>query len=229
MSDPMSVEIYARCGLPVIVLDAEHGMYGDAELFRAIQIVDLCGKEPWVRLGEINEQKIKQCLDAGARGLIFARVETDAQIYAIAKATGRKRGMGLVRRNLYGEKDLEHDKVKVIAQIESRDGVNLIQRQPGNLGFIDLFMLGPYDLSNDLGIPGQFYDKKYVDWLGMFDDALRPSKRGIHVVDGNKADVKRHIDARYGFIAVGLDTLAARETAEALAPKYLGDHQSRTS
>src|SRR5437667_997999 len=76
------------------------------------------------------------------------------------------RGVGLARAQGYGTSFQEYLKWQsdgpiVIAQIEHRDAVDRLEdilRVPG----VDAFIVGPYDLSCSMGIPGEFVHAQFT-------------------------------------------------------------------
>ena len=71
---------------------------------------------------------------------------------------------------------------------------------------LDVIFLGPYDLSQSLGIPGQVHDPRVVD--RMREAAKSITQAGLTV--GTFADspeaAKRWIDAGVGYISLSVDT-----------------------
>ena len=115
-------------GMDGVVLDTEHGCYNNETLYACIQIITALNKKCFVRLTEINRTLIRICLDAGVSGLIFSTVETASQAQQIQelcsfpKYLGR-RGLGLVRENQWGYGKLVNRPSIIIAQIETKKGV----------------------------------------------------------------------------------------------------------
>ncbi len=167
---PIISEILAGTNCDGVVLDTEHGVFNNETLVACIQAVTLSGKKCFVRLPEETVTMTRMCLDSGASGIIFSTVETHAQAekiinmchYPSQKSTGR-RGMGLVRQNSWGQGDLGAEKPIVIAQIESKKGVENIS-QIASRNF-DYYLVGPYDLTSSLGIPGNFDHDLYHKYL----------------------------------------------------------------
>ena len=96
----------------------------------------------------------------------------------------------------------------VIVQIEHIEGVNNLEAILRTEG-VDGFIIGPYDLSASLGIPGEF---EHPDFKTALDTVHRVSKQvnalmGTHVVMPDISTVKKRINEGYRFIAYGIDTL----------------------
>ena len=74
---------------------------------------------------------------------------------------------------------------------------------------VDGFIIGPYDLSASLGIPGEF---EHPDFKKALETVLEVSKKmgalmGTHVVIPDVSVAKEKINEGYRFIAYSIDTL----------------------
>ena len=108
-----------------VVLDTEHGCFNNETLYSCIQVIKASKKRCFVRLTDINKTMIRYCLDAGVDGLIFSTIETEKQCtdiidYCFYSPKG-KRGLGLVRQNFWGEKELIQKDPIIIPQIETKE------------------------------------------------------------------------------------------------------------
>tara|TARA_B100000886_G_scaffold20126_2_gene12929 strand:+ start:7545 stop:8228 length:684 start_codon:yes stop_codon:yes gene_type:complete len=195
-------------GFDGVVLDTEHGCYNNETLYNCIQVITSHNKKAFVRLTEINKTLIRMCLDAGASGLIFSTVENATQAQEIKdlclypKQSG-KRGLGLVRQNKWGLKDLIQDPPIMIAQIETKEAVqNMAEIYACGL---DFYMIGPYDLSASLGDPANFENSEFIEAVETVKSVvINPNQMAVHI----PTDVNKYIDKYrdYAIIAVGMDT-----------------------
>ena len=194
-----------------IVLDTEHACFSNETLYSCIQIITSNNKECFVRLGNSDDSTIRFCLDAGATGLIFSTVETPEQARKInqlckyPKYNG-KRGLGLVRQNKWGLKKLINKPPILVAQIETETGAKNIEKL---LGF-DFYMIGPYDLSASLGIPGKFDDPRFLSVVEEINKFIPNNKMAVHIPKDVYKEIKKYND--YGIIAVGMDTTVLIES-----------------
>ena len=200
-------EIYAFSDFDGIIIDTEHSPFNNETLFSCIQVIRGYSKKCYIRLAHLDKIVAKMCLDAGCDGIIFSTVESKEQAqeiidYCRYPAFGGKRGQGLCRENKWGESDLGRHKPDVIAQIETKDGVD-------NLNDImecdfDMYLIGPYDLSASLGCVEDFDNPKYIEYINKISDNIPKEKLGIHL----PKDVEKHYPnyKDYGFTALGMDT-----------------------
>lgn len=209
IADPTVTEILCNNKLDGIVLDTEHGCFNPETLYRCIQVATLCGKLCFVRLISSKKKMIRRCLDAGCDGLIFSMIEDLDQVDSIKKHArypryGGKRGLGLVRENSWGTgKDLIKKPPILVAQIETTVGIDNIDFIKDKNAF-DYFMIGPYDLTASLGIPGEFDNKNYLECLEKVISSIGEDKMAVHIPNNVKKELKKY--ENYGIIALGMDT-----------------------
>ena len=202
-------DLLCQNSLDGIVLDTEHGCFNNETLYNCIQLIMAYGKKCFVRLTEINKTLIRFCLDAGANGLIFSTIETEQQakeIHQLCKFPifGGTRGLGLVKQNKWGYSKLVSSPPILIAQIETKKAINNIKK----IVFyqFDYYMIGPYDLSANLGVPGQFDEGVYLGALERVQKTVPIEQMAVHVPRDIKKQIKKY--KNYGIIAVGMDTIA---------------------
>jgi len=202
-------EILCNIDFDGIVIDTEHGFFNLDQLFNAIQVAKLCNKICFVRLTKVEKAQIRKCLDAGCDGLIFSMIETIEQADRVYKHTrypefGGSRGLGLIRQNTWGiDEKLVKSPPIVIAQIETEKGVLNLQKIY-NENIFDFFMIGPYDLSSSLGIPGDFKNTKYIKCIKNIEKIVGFEKMAVHVPNNVANEVKKY--ANYKIKALGMDT-----------------------
>jgi len=215
LHNPAIAEIMAKAGYDWLVVDLEHSVISIKEAGELIRIIDLCGVAPLVRLTSNDANQIKRVMDAGAHGVVVPMVNTieDAEMAVAATRYAPKgiRGVGLARAQGYGTQFKEYlqwqnDGPIVIVQIEhisAMPHLDDILSVPG----VDGFIIGPYDLSCSMGIPGQFDNDEFID---VITEIRNTGKRlgctsGIHIVEPDLQKLGQCIDEGYGFIAYSVD------------------------
>jgi 2-dehydro-3-deoxyglucarate aldolase len=214
---PSIAEIMLQSDFDWIVIDMEHSSVSLESAQILISTIEANGSTPLVRVGENNQYLIKRVMDAGAHGVIVPMVNTreDAvkAVESVKYPPIGKRGVGLYRAQKYGEgfdeykKWLEEESV-VIVQIEHIDAVNNIEEILSVEG-VDGCIIGPYDLSGSMGIPGDFENKKVLDALEKVKVACKKINKplGYHVIPPDHIEMKKKIDEGYTFLAFSLDFL----------------------
>lgn len=210
-------EIMAKAGFDWLTVDMEHSAITLHQAQQLIQVIELCGVVPLVRVGENNPNLIKRVMDTGAHGVIVPMVNTKEDAVKVINAVKYPplgtRGVGLARAQGYG---LEFEKYKnlvnknsiVIVQIEHIKAVENLEEILSVEG-VDAFIVGPYDLSGSIGRPGDF---EHPDMVSALKKILGASKRlkktaGFHVIPPDAEDVIKGINSGYRFIGFSLDSL----------------------
>lgn len=79
---------------------------------------------------------------------------------------------------------------------------------------VAVVFIGPYDLSADLGIPGNFQHPKFLPALDVIKKTCLDKKKtlGFHQVQLDPEGLNSKIDEGYNFIAYGIDIIAIRSS-----------------
>ena len=219
-------EILAGVGFEWIAVDMEHSNIVLSDLPALFAGIENSGAVPLVRLPENDPSFARRVLDTGARGVIVPMVNSkkDAQsvVEAVKYPPEGKRGVGIARAHAYGRKFQEHVKksnqdVLVVIQIEHIDAVKNIESifsVPG----IDAYLIGPYDMSGSLGIPGQLRHPKVEEAKAKVLKAAR-NKRivpGIHLVHPSEPEIREVLGLGYRFVALSSDILLLKDASDQL-------------
>ena len=210
-------EMMANSGFEWLTIDMEHSAITLDVAQDLIRIIELSGVVPLVRVSENNPVLIKRVMDAGAHGVIIPMVNTKEDAEQAVKSVKYPpegfRGVGLARAQKYGfdfegyKKWLKNDSI-VIVQIEHIDAVKNLKEILSVKG-VDGYIVGPYDISGSLGIPGDFNNPKFKKIIKQVMDVGKSAKKpaGFHVIPPDEKEVKKIMNMGYTFIAVSLDTL----------------------
>lgn len=218
-------EIMAKSGFDWLVVDMEHTAIDQNQCLHLIQVIENNGVTPIVRVGANDPLLIKRAMDAGAHGVIVPMVNTaeDAQkvIDALYYPPKGNRGVGLSRAQNYGVgfevyKEWADRETIFIPQIEHIDGVKNLEDILA-LDKVDGFIIGPYDLSGSLGVPGKWDHPSVIEALDKVNKVLSDNEKpgGFHVVHSNHDELEQRIAQGYRFIAYGDDMVFFAETIAA--------------
>lgn len=210
-------EILVKAGFDWLTIDMEHSAITLDEAQQLIQVIEMGGVVPLVRVGENNPNLIKRVMDAGAYGVIVPMVNTreDAgkAVKAVKYPPAGTRGVGLARAQGYGfaferYKEWVNRESIVIVQIEHIEAIRNLEDILLVEG-VDGSIIGPYDLSGSLGHPGDFDRTDVKDALLRYEEICGKMKKpmGFHVVQPDAIAAQRYAEKGYAFLAVGLDTL----------------------
>lgn len=209
-----------------LTIDIEHTTISIAQVEEMIRVIQLSGKEAFVRISENDATLIKRVLDAGANGIIVPMVNSAEDVKKALNSVfyppRGNRGVGLARAQKYGigfenYKEEIEPQTKVIIQIEHIDAVRNIDEIFSVAGIYGYF-IGPYDLSASLGTPGDFECSEVVDALGTVRKAgIKHNVRaGYHQVEPDAAKLDKRIKEGYKIIAVSFDMLFLQRGIDAV-------------
>ena len=163
-SDPAIVETLGHAGFDFIILDMEHGpnsVETVQDLIRAAQIVRMA---PIVRIPSGDYEMIGKALDVGAAGVQVPQISSARDVQtAIEHAKFAPLGMRGVCRYVRAAEYSSMDKAEyfrranetiLIIQIEGQEALDNLDEILAVDG-IDIVFVGPYDLSQSLGVPGE--------------------------------------------------------------------------
>lgn len=208
-------EIMAKTGFDWLVIDLEHSTISIEKAGELIRVIDLCNVSPLVRLTSNNRDLIKRVMDAGAHGVVVPMVNTkdDAvrAVEAVYYPPFGNRGVGLARAQGYGAHFGDYlqwmkNGPVLIVQIEHITSVENLQAILTTEG-VDGFIIGPYDLSASMGIPGQFDDPGFMRAMEKIRTVSQTMNvpGGIHIVEPDENLLLKAIEDGYKFIAYSLD------------------------
>lgn len=163
---PGLCQIAANAGAEFVLFDMEHGGVAIDTLKAQFAFARGTGVTPLVRVPGLAYHLIAPVLDAGAAGIMVPMLETREQAEKLAAWCRYRpegvRGLGFgVGHDDYKRGDVvvkmaeENERTLVIALVETATGianVDEILAVPG----IDIGWLGHFDLTNSMGITGQF-------------------------------------------------------------------------
>jgi 2-keto-3-deoxy-L-rhamnonate aldolase RhmA len=215
LAHPGIAEIMSNAGFDWIAIDLEHSVITIKEAEELIRIIELSGVTPLVRLTSNNEDQIKRVMDAGACGIIVPMIKTvddvNHAISSIKYPPKGNRGVGLARAQGYGSQFEQYFKWQdensvVIIQIEHIDAVNNLESL-FSVNDVDGYIIGPYDLSASMGIPGQFENKLFLSAMDRIKNVASSFNMigGIHIIEPDNEQLNLRVEEGYKFIAYSLD------------------------
>jgi 2-keto-3-deoxy-L-rhamnonate aldolase RhmA len=211
-------EILSNAGFDWLVVDLEHTTISLEQAGELIRTIELSGVPSLVRLTSNDENQIKRVMDAGAQGIVVPMVITaedaESAIAATRYPSLGTRGVGLARAQGYGasfqeylswQSDIEKGPI-VIVQIEHISAVNNL-KEILNVKGVDAFIIGPYDLTCSMGIPGEFDNPRFKKTIkDIAEISLKAgAKSGLHIVEPDIEKLGEAIKTGYKFIAYSVD------------------------
>jgi len=213
LDSPDVAEILSGIGFDWIFIDAEHTTLDPHHLKALFQAVG-DSVDCVVRLPALDEIAVKKTLDAGAAGLLVPQVNTAEQAELLVK-WGRyypdgSRGLGFGRAQGYGLKVGEYlenanENILLSVQAESAEAVENIESIVGVPG-LDAILVGPYDLSASMGLPGQVDHPDVKAAIQHVAEACFDAKMPIGIFGMTAEAVRPYIAQGFRYIVCGADT-----------------------
>jgi len=213
---PGMPQVLKSAGCEFALFDMEHAGLGFETLKMLAAGCRGIGIEPLVRVPRSEYHFMARALDVGATGVMVPMVESVEEARRIAEAThypprGRRGAAFGVAQDDYTGGDVKAKlaaldaRTLVIAQIESERGLAGVDGIAATQG-IDVLWLGHFDLTNFLGIPGEFDSPKYLDAVGAVVAAARRHGKGLGFMAADAGWARRYREFGFNMIAAGLDS-----------------------
>lgn len=221
MQSPIPVELAATAGFDFALIDMEHSTIDLKTVESMVLAAGATGITPLVRVPEPNGAIIHQVLDVGAHGVMVPMVNTEPEARLVSEASkfgdfGHRGMAGLSRGDGWGALPVGetverlHREVLTIAQIETARAVakaDVIASQPG----IDLLFVGPFDLSQSLGVPGQVSHPTVVEAILRVIDVVRQHGKWTGIYAGTPEAARFWREKGVVLVGCGLDTAALQQ------------------
>tara|TARA_Y100000816_G_scaffold269835_1_gene233094 strand:- start:1807 stop:2568 length:762 start_codon:yes stop_codon:yes gene_type:complete len=171
-SDSSFIEIAGHAGFNYIIIDLEHSTNTYQIAQNHVRAAENISLIPIIRIPEINEKNISTALDLGAYGIQVPKVDTarDAESvvkYAKFHPLGERGVCRFVREADFSKKNKnyffeESNDALIIVHIEGDKALKNLDNILDVNG-IDIIFVGPYDLSQSLGCPGEISSPVVID------------------------------------------------------------------
>ncbi|MCG8378983.1 MAG: aldolase/citrate lyase family protein [Proteobacteria bacterium] len=212
LPSPEICELLSNIGYDWLFIDAEHGAFNPQQ---AQSMLQAASPTPCVIRVPVGETVwLKKALDIGAAGIIVPQVHNSAQAKEIIQhckyAPTGDRGIGIGRAHKYGlefERYLEkaNEETAVILQAESCEAVDNIN-DIANLKGVDAILIGPYDLSASLGMPGEINHPGVQSAIDEIISACQKADVSMGFFGVNANAVLPYKEKGFTLLTVGVDT-----------------------
>ena len=215
---PSICETFANAGFDFMAIDMEHSTISLSEAQRIIAASQSEGIPCFPRPVSHSNDWFKPLSDSGADGFIIPTVETIEDVNNIINNIKYppigKRTYGLNRAQKYGFNSKKYfdnwnENSIIIIQIESINAVNNIDKLIES-DSIDGVMIGPYDLSGSLKVPGQTSHPLVIEASKKVIKACKEAGKscGTQIADPNNKNIGEIFDMGYTFVILGSDLFA---------------------
>jgi len=225
---PEFIEVIGHAGFDFCILDMEHGPCGLETLQNLIRAAEVSGVLPIVRTRDRTAESVARPLDLGAAGVQVPQVGSCAEAREIVSAAkfspaGSRGVCRFVRAARFSAMDRKDyfpaaNEALLILQLEGTQlgEYEKIAELPG----VDVLFIGPYDLSQALGVPGEIEHPRVLEEMRKIIALAKRGNKTVGVFADTVEQARRWMAAGVQYIAysvdVGLFYAACRDTVAAL-------------
>lgn len=229
INSPDVVEIIGLAGFDFCVIDTEHGPMDPESIQQLIRAAELSGMTPVVRVPRADPVDILKVLDVGAHCIHVPQVNSPETARMVARAARYHpegmRGVAVPRALSYGLQPLDsaleeaNREVMVIVHCENSEGLERLEEIAGVDG-IDMIFVGPYDLSQSLGVPGKIFHPSMTEAVSRALESIKGAGKPAGIFVTSPEEAKLRIQEGFSYIGYSVDSLifgnACREAINTL-------------
>ena len=221
--------VIKNSGCEFVIYDMEHGGL-TLDKFKELSLISKgIGLNPMIRIPEISYNYIARSLDLGANGIMTPMVKDQKEALEIIKYSkypplGRRgAGFGFAHNEYKKENSIDimefANKTLInIIQIENQSGLENVE-EIAKIDHVDCLWVGHFDLSNFLGVPGQFDSKLYLDAINKIVKVGKRYQKSLGIMVSTKQEMNFYSDLGFNVIAVGTEMKLLTEKISNLIKK----------
>ncbi len=211
----VSAEIAGYAGFDFCVIDLEHSPFSLERAEEMVRVAQAARVVPIIRTFDGRPSTLVRALDTGCDGILVPNIQSRAEVEGVVRAArfhpGGERGMdpyarsaryGAIPKEVYFERANERTLLGV--QIEGMQAVQCLDEILDVQG-PDLIFVGPYDLSQSLGIPGQTNAEPVLARVQEIVDAARARGKSVGIYADDVEEARRWRALGIQFLAVSVD------------------------
>jgi 4-hydroxy-2-oxoheptanedioate aldolase len=230
--DAAFVECAGHAGFDFCILDMEHGPVDFFTLQNLIRGAEVAGIVPVVRTCDSSETAIGKALDLGAKGIQVPQIQSAEQAHKVIQAakfypSGERGVCRFVRAANYSSMQRDEyfakaNEALIILQVEGKQVIHHLEEILSVEG-LDVLFIGPYDLSQSLGVPGQVSHPEVIEAIKKITDKAKRAgvTTGVFCDTPEASNLWQHAGIQYisYSVDVGIFTGACRDIVKKLRLK----------
>lgn len=205
-----------QAGAEFAVLDMEHSGVGLDRLKPLILLCRAVGVAPIVRVPDSQYHHIAGALDIGAQGIMIPMVETAEQMRTIIRYSkyypkgARGNAFGIAHDDYAASGPIRdkmaelNESVMLIPLIESRQGADNAA-EIAELAEVDVLWIGHLDLTQSLGIPGEWEHPEFTGALQRIFAAAGRSGKSCGILLPDHASLPKWYERGVRFFSYSAD------------------------
>ena len=207
--------ILKNAGCEFIIFDMEHGGLS-LEQFKVLATISNSNNiSPLIRIPEVSYNYVARALDLGAAGIMTPMVNSSEEAIKIVKSSKyppegiRGAGFGFAHDNYNNQNPLAYiqnanNELINIIQIETKMALENVE-SIAEINGVDCLWVGHFDLTNFLGIPGNFTSPIYLDAIKRVVEAGKANSKSLGIMVNNNEELEMYSRMGFNMIAVGTE------------------------
>lgn len=225
LGSPLTAEIMGMAGYDWALIDLEHGAGDERETLHQLQAIEHTSAAAIIRVESNARQRAHRVLDLGAHGIMFPRIDTADQardaVAAMRYPPHGVRGVAFANRACeFGTTfrqyiEASKDSLLCVVQIETEAAVENAEAIAAVDG-VDVLFIGPSDLSQSMGILGEFQHPRFVEAVEKTRRAAAKSGKATGILLPKPEDFAFFYSQGFRFLASGNDGVLLNNAARGL-------------
>lgn len=226
LADPTALEVLGLAGMDFAIIDTEHAPCDQMLLLDMIRAADSVGLPTIVRVPEGAEPYILKALDVGASGVQIPGLSTVEEIREAVSFTKYAprgvRGLSFAQRSAgYGTKEKfqymqdSNDGLINVVHIENKDAAARVEELCA-LEDIDVLFIGPMDISQSLGHPGDPGHEDVQKVVHKVIDVCNAKGKSFGIFVGSPEAAQKYKELGASYIALASDLAFMRKGYQAM-------------
>lgn len=228
--NPAIAQIAYHAGLDFIMFDLEHGPHSIETVSDVTKVARSIGLGIFARVPELAKGYVSRLMDAGIEGVMVPMISTPKEAQQLVQwsryAPIGNRGLGSNGEltNFAGMGSdaptfmkRQNELTLAIAQIETAEAIKNIDAIAAVEG-IDVLLIGPNDLANSLGVPGDIMGEVNQSAIGKVADAAEKYHK-VFAIHGNDALLEKW-NPRMQMVMNDLDINILQNGFSSIVKKY---------
>ncbi|MCI1958673.1 MAG: aldolase/citrate lyase family protein [Clostridia bacterium] len=232
-----SVEAYGYTGLDFVMFDIEHSPADIGEITDYFTTCKAAGITSFVRVNEAARTPILKCLDAGAQVIVVPGIDSTEQVKKVIEwgkfyplgnrgyCMTRDGGWGYDSKHKYGLKGYmktSNAETLIIPQCETIGCVEHIEEIAAMDG-VGGILIVPYDLSMNMGIPGEFGNPNFIKSVARVLKACQDNKKIAINFASTHDEAKNMLLRGFDGVLYGLDIAVLIDTYKSMVTRLKSD------
>lgn len=226
LADPTALEVLGLAGMDFAIIDTEHAPCDQMLLLDMIRAADSVGLPTIVRVPEGTEPHILKALDIGVSGVQIPGLSTVEEIREAVSFTKYAprgvRGLSFAQRSAgYGTKEKfqymqdSNDGLINVVHIENKDAAARVEELCA-LEDIDVLFIGPMDISQSLGHPGDPGHEDVQKAVHKVIDVCNSKGKPFGIFVGTPEAAQKYKELGASYIALASDLAFMRKGYQAM-------------